>query len=111
MEGNVWCGLHLYAKENVMPTLHIRKPGEAPTPSRSSRAVRELQQKYDDFVRGIDASQIGDLELEPSDNVRSVKVRLRRASSRLGINLNIWDVNGHVYFQHVARRGRPRKQA
>jgi len=103
--------MHLYAKENIVPTLHIRKPGEAPTPSRSSRAVRELQQKYDDFVRGIDASQIGDLELEPSDNVRSVKVRLRRASSRLGINLNIWDVNGHVYFQHVARRGRPRKQA
>jgi hypothetical protein len=94
-----------------MPTLHVRKPGEAPTPSRSSRAVRELQQKYDDFVKGIDASQIGDLELEPSDNVRSVKVRLRRASSRLGINLNIWDENGHVYFQHVARRGRPRKQA
>ncbi len=94
-----------------MPTLHVRKPGEAPTPSRSSRAVRELQQKYDDFVKGIDASQIGDLELEPSDNVRSAKVRLRRASSRLGINLNIWDVNGHVYFQHVARRGRPRKQA
>ena len=94
-----------------MPTLHVRKPGEAPTPSRSSRAVRELQQKYDDFVKGIDASQIGDLELEASDNVRSVKVRLRRASSRLGINLNIWDVNGHVYFQHVARRGRPRKQA
>ena len=94
-----------------MPTLHVRKPGEAPSPSRSSRAVRELQQKYDDFVRGIDSSEVGDLELDTSDNVRSVKVRLRRASSRLGANLNIWDVNGHVYFQHVTRRGRPRKQA
>ena len=94
-----------------MPTLHVRKPGDAPSPSRSSRAVRELQQKYDDFVRGIDNSEVGDLELDPNDNVRSVKVRLRRASSRLGANLNIWDVNGHVYFQHVVRRGRPRKQA
>ena len=94
-----------------MPTLHVRKPGEAPSPSRSSRAVRELQQKYDDFVRGIDSSEVGDLELDPSDNVRSVKVRLRRASSRLSANLNIWDVNGHVYFQHVVRRGRPRNQA
>lgn len=94
-----------------MPTLRIRKPGEAPSPSRSSRAVRELQQKYDDFVRGIDSAAVGDLELDPNDNVRSVKVRLRRASSRLGANLNIWDVNGHVYFQHVVRRGRPRKQA
>jgi hypothetical protein len=41
--------------------------------------------------------------------VRSVKVRLRRASSRLGIDLDIWDVNGHVYFRRVTRRGRPRK--
>ena len=94
-----------------MPTLHVRKPGEAPSPSRSSRAVRELQEKYDDFVKSIDTSDVGDLELDPNDNVRSVKVRLRRASSRLGANLNIWDVNGHVYFQHVTRRGRPRKTA
>ena len=94
-----------------MPLLHIRKPNEAPPPSRSSRAVREQQQKYDDFVRGIDANEVGDLELEPRENVRSVKVRLRRASSRLALDLDIWDANGHVYFRRVSRRGRPRKQA
>jgi hypothetical protein len=72
--------------------------------------VREQQQKYDEFVRGVDASDVGDLELEPNENVRSVKVRLRRASSRLGLDLDIWDANGHVYFRRVTRRGRPRKQ-
>jgi hypothetical protein len=41
--------------------------------------------------------------------VRSVKVRLRRASSRMGVDLDIWDVNSHVYFKRVTRRGRPRK--
>ena len=92
-----------------MPVLHLRKPSEAPLPSRSSRAVREQQQKYDDFVRRVEVSDVGELELEPSDNVRSVKVRLRRASSRLGIDLDIWDVNSRVYFRRVTRRGRPRK--
>jgi hypothetical protein len=93
-----------------MPQLHIRKPNEAPPPSRSSKAVREQQQKYDEFVRTIDANDVGDLELDPNENVRSVKVRLRRASSRLGLDLDIWDSNGHVYFRRVTRRGRPRKQ-
>ena len=95
-----------------MPQLHVRKPGEAPPPSRSSRAVRELQQKYDEFIRGIEGNNVGELVLEPhKENVRSVKVRLRRASSRLGIDLSIWDVNGHVYFQRQSRRGRPRKRS
>jgi len=94
-----------------MPTLHIRKPHEAPPPSRSSKAVREQQQKYDEFVRRIDTNDVGDLELEPNENVRSVKVRLRRASSRLGMDIDIWDANGHVYFRRITRRGRPRKQA
>ena len=94
-----------------MPQLHVRKPNEAPPPSRSSKAVREQQQKYDDFIRGVDANDVGDLELDPGENVRSVKVRLRRASSRLNTDIDIWDVNGHVYFRKVTRRGRPRKQA
>ena len=93
-----------------MPVLHVRKPTEAPLPSRSSRTVREQQQKYDEFVRRIEVSDVGDLELDPNENLRSVKVRLRRASSRLGIDIDIWDANGRVYFRRVTRRGRPRKQ-
>jgi hypothetical protein len=94
-----------------MPLLHVRKPSEAPPPSRSSKAVREQQQKYDDFIRSIDTAEVGDLELEPNENVRSVKVRLRRASSRIGVEVDIWDANGHVYFRRVTRRGRPRRSA
>ena len=94
-----------------MPVLRLRKPNEAPLPSRSSRAVREQQQKYDDFVRRVESGEVGELELEPAENVRSVKVRLRRASSRLGLDVDIWDANNRVYFRRVTRRGRPRKQA
>ena len=93
-----------------MPVLHVRKPNEAPLPSRSSRTVREQQQKYDEFVRRIEVSDVGDLELDQGENLRSVKVRLRRASSRLGLDIDIWDANGRVYFRRVTRRGRPRKQ-
>ena len=92
-----------------MPTLHVKSPGEAPKPTTGSRAVRELQAQYDGFLKTIDSSEIGELELESKESIRSTKVRLRRASTRLGIDLNIWDVNGHVYFQHKTRRGRPRK--
>ena len=92
-----------------MPRLMVRKASEVPLPSRASRAVRELQQKYDGFVRGVDVNEAGELELEAGDNIRSVKVRLRRASSRLSIDVDIWDANGKVYFRRVTRRGRPRR--
>ena len=92
-----------------MPHLNVKKVTDVPPPSRASRAVRELQQKYDSFVKGIDTSEAGELELEPGDNIRSVKVRLRRASSRLSVDIDIWDANGRVYFKRVTRRGRPRR--
>jgi hypothetical protein len=79
-----------------MPRLSVKKVTEVPLPSRASRAVRELQQKYDNFVKGIDMSEAGELELEPGDNIRSVKVRLRRASSRLSVDIDIWDAHGRV---------------
>ena len=94
-----------------MPVLHLKRPNEAPLPSRSSRAVREQQQKYDNFIRQVETSDVGELELEPGENVRSVKVRLRRASSRLGVDIDTWDANGRVYFRRVTRRRRPRKQS
>jgi len=92
-----------------MPTLHIRKASEAPAPSRVSRAVRERQQEYEGYVTGVEANNVGDLELGPSDELRSIKVRLRRASNRLSIKLDMWDADGHVYFRREIRRGRPKK--
>jgi hypothetical protein len=94
-----------------MPRLIVKKATDVPLPSRASRAVRELQQKYDEFVRGVELNEAGELELDLGDNIRSVKVRLRRASSRLGLDIDIWDANGKVYFRRVTRRGRQRRPA
>ena len=65
-----------------MPKLQLRKPEDVPSKPTASRAVQERQRIYDDFIRQLN-SNVGELELSPDENPRSVKVRLRRASSRL----------------------------
>jgi hypothetical protein len=89
-----------------MPRLAVRKATEVPTPSRVSRAVREQQEIYEGFIREIN-SNVGELELRTDEQPRSVKVRLRRAATRLGRELEIWDANGKVYFKATTKRGRP----
>ena len=93
-----------------MPKLQLRKLDEVPRPSRSSRAIQEQQRLYEDFIRQLNGN-VGELELRADENPRSVKVRLRRASSRLNKPVDIWDANGKVYFkaQEQRRRGRPRR--
>jgi hypothetical protein len=89
-----------------MPRLQIRKPEDVPVPSRASRAVQEQQRMYEGFIREVGAGDVGELELGQGDQIRSVKVRLRRAASRIGVDLEIWDANQKVYFRSATRRGR-----
>lgn len=93
-----------------MPRFEVRKPDEVPPPIRASRAVQQQQRMYEGFIRNLNGN-VGELELMPDENMRSVKVRLRRAATRLGCQLEIWDANGRVYFKTETqrRRGRPRK--
>ena len=66
---------------------------------------------YESFIQDAEGN-VGELELQGAETVRSIKTRLRRAASRLGANLDIWDVEGRVYFQGTQpKRGRPRKSA
>jgi hypothetical protein len=93
-----------------MPQLAVKKATEVPLPSRTSRAIQEQQRLYEDFIRSV-GSDVGELELSPGEQARGVKVRLRRASTRIGTPIEIWDADGRVYFkaENKARRGRPRK--
>ena len=93
-----------------MPNLSIRNPSEVPPPHRTSKAVAEAQQQYEGYIRAINGD-VGELELDPEENLRGVKVRLRRAARRVGKELQIWDADGRVYFQITTKRGRPRKSA
>ena len=91
-----------------MPSMTIRSASEAPVPNRSTKAVREAQLQYEAYVKAIN-SDVGELELSPDEQARSVKVRLRRAATRLGREIEIWDADGRVYFRVATKRGRPRK--
>ena len=66
---------------------------------------------YEEFVHQVESGDAGELELQPGETMRGVKVRLRRAASRLGVELQIWDANSKVYFTKGVRRGRPRRRA
>ena len=91
-----------------MPSLKVRSASEVPSPRKTSKAVHEAQVQYEGFIQAIDGD-VGELELSPDEQVRSVKVRLRRAATRLGREVDIWDADGKVYFQVASKRGRPRK--
>jgi hypothetical protein len=92
-----------------MPTLNVRNATEVPSPRRSPKAVQEGQLQYEGFIQTVDGN-VGELELAPEEQARGVKVRLRRAATRLGREIDIWDANGRVYFRLTTKRGRPRKQ-
>ena len=90
-----------------MPRLQLRKPNEVPARTTANRAIRERQEIYEGFIRQVNGN-VGELELNPDETARSVKVRLRRASSRVGTPLEIWDVNNRVYFKAASRPRGPR---
>src|SRR5678816_1815579 len=91
-----------------MPIFHKRKLSEVPKASRTSRAIREKQELYEGFINAIGA-EVGELELAEGEAVRATKVRIRRAATRLGTDIQIWDSDGKVYFSRTQHRGRPRK--
>lgn len=92
-----------------MPTLGVRKASEVPPPAHSSRAVQEAQRLYEGFIREI-GGDVGELELAPGNQLRSVKVRLRRAATRIGRPLDIWDANGRGLLPHGTAAPRPAPQ-
>jgi hypothetical protein len=93
-----------------MPTLNVRSASDVPRPSRSPKALREAQAEYEAYIREI-GNDVGELELMPGEHLRGVKVRLRRAATRIGSELDIWDANDRVFFKtRMKGRGKPRKQ-
>jgi hypothetical protein len=91
-----------------MPRLSVRSSNEVPQPTKGSKAVQEARRQYEGYIREI-GNNVGELEILPGERVRSVKVRLRRAATRIGSELDIWDYNDRVYFRVRPKRGRPRK--
>ena len=49
---------------------------------------------------------MGELEPSEGETLRTIKLRVRRAATRLALELEIWDADDEVYFKTVTRRGR-----
>jgi hypothetical protein len=90
--------------------MKVRSAAEVPAAVRGTKAAREAQQEYERFIQAVN-SDVGELQLSAGEKPRGVKVRLRRAASRLGREIDIWEADGRVYFRLATRRGRPRKMA
>jgi hypothetical protein len=97
-------------KVEIVPKLQVRKPEQVPGPVKASRAVQERHRLYEGFIRDVGAGSVGELQLESNEPMRSVKVRLRRAASRLGVELEIWDADGRIYFKPATKQGRPKRR-
>lgn len=70
--------------------------------ARGTAKFRARQAEFEGFVSGITRADVGQLDLLDGEQVRSVKVNLRRASTRLGTKVEIWDVGTpQVYFRLV----------
>lgn len=94
-----------------MPKLQVRKPNEVPPRTTSNRTMQEQHRLYEGFIHQLNG-KVGELELEAGEAIRSVKVRLRRAATRLSLPIQTWDADGKVYFkaeEQTRRRGRPRR--
>jgi hypothetical protein len=81
-----------------MPKFQVRKPDEVPAPSRLPKRLQEQQRLYEGFIRELNGN-VGELELAAGEGLRSVKIQLRRAATRLSKPLQIWDADGKVYFK------------
>ena len=87
-----------------------RKPDEVPAPSHTSRAVLTQQRLYDGFIQALDGN-VGELEPSEGETLQTIKLRVRQASMRLALELEIWEADDKLYFKTATRRGRPRKSA
>lgn len=65
-----------------------------------TKEIAQRQAIYESFLCELPHGHVGQLELCEGETVRSVKVNLRRTSTRLGIKISVWGIgNGPVYFK------------
>jgi hypothetical protein len=83
--------------QQKMPKLSVRSGNEVPQPTRASMAVQEARRQYEAYIREV-GNNVGELEILPGEQVRSIKIRLRRAATRIGSELDIWGINDRIYF-------------
>ena len=67
---------------------------------------------YEDFVRDVAPFSVGEIWLSANDSMNAIKASLREVAVCLGLEMNIWDIAGNVYFRTPGpKRGRVSRRA
>lgn len=83
-----------------MPKAIGRSLSNVPPPGpRTSRKAKDKMYAFDGFIRMLDQNDVVEVELDAGDNLRSVKVSLRRAAARLGYGIDLWDSGRSVFIR------------
>ena len=79
-----------------MATFSVIDAAQAPRPR--GRLVARMAQ-YEGFVNGVKNGKVGQLSPSSAETPRAVAVRVSRAGKRLGRSVDVWVMDGAVYFK------------
>jgi len=69
------------------------------------------KKRYDDLISRLHLEETAEIELLATETPRQVKQRLRRASKRLGVSLEIWSGEGRLYCKRTEETARRKTAA
>jgi hypothetical protein len=82
-----------------MATLIVIDASQAPRPLRKGAGLVARMAEYEGFVNGVKKGQVGKLSPSSGETARGVVLRISRAGKRLGRSVDVWVVDGAVYFK------------
>lgn len=82
-----------------MATFSTIDAKKAPAPARPPVLLQDRMLEYDGFVRRLKNGQVGKLTPTGNETTRALMLRLGGASRRLKKRVDVWAVDGVVYFK------------
>jgi hypothetical protein len=82
-----------------MATLSVIDASQALQQRRQRGRLAARMAEYEGFVNGVKKGQVGKLSPSSGETARGVVLRISRAGKRLGRSIDVWVVDGAVYFK------------
>jgi hypothetical protein len=62
--------------------------------------ANDTRRRYAEILHAVSTEPSGQLPVEAGETARGLKVKLRRAAKRAGVELSIWERAGTVYYAY-----------
>jgi hypothetical protein len=82
-----------------MAEFEVIKQSQAPRRPTSPGPLGERMAEYDDYVGSLKRGQAGKLVPADGESLRGIVLRVTRAAKRLSRPIEVWTVDGTVYFR------------